>query len=532
MTLLPSTEGTREAPAADESSPDAAPDGEGTTLSIGRQIAAVLVLIAIAAVSVFFLPPLVAGGVMIGVAVLYLGRKAIFSFTGGLVILVAIIMFIPVRRWSLPIPLDFALEPYRVILVLLVLVILGALLVDKKRTWQPVAFGWPIGIFFASLVISIPMNGTELVQQGLASDAVGAVVNYAILLSTFYVVRQLLTRETLVIGLATGLVWCGAIVAAFATFERVTRFNVFLRLDSFLPLIALREEAEAFRAGGYRSYGSAQHPIALSVMLCMLIPLAIYLAKYGKWPRNELSRRILYGMVTGVLLCGVLSAVSRTAVVVLAVMFLVTLIFRPWLGLLLVAFGLPALVLGFLAVPKVFDTLLLSFLDIDGLVASQQTSPGFRGAGRLADLGPSLEQFVVRPFFGTGVGSRIVVGDEQNAYILDNQVLGSMLETGAVGVIGVAALTLIPLIMILRWTLTVARNDPRFGFLGFAIVVSGAGYTAALFFYDAFGFYQTFFVLCILYAIAAWLLTASPPTLRARAEREATTTLEPERVAV
>ena len=195
-------------------------------------------------------------------------------------------------------------------------------------------------------------------------------------------------------------------------------------------------------------------------MLCMLIPLAIYLAKYGKWPRNELSRRILYGIVTGVLLCGVLSAVSRTAVVVLAIMFLVTLIFRPWLGLLLVAFGLPALVLGFLAVPKVFDTLLLSFLDIDGLVASQQTSPGFRGAGRLADLGPSLEQFVVRPFFGTGVGSRIVVGDEQNAYILDNQVLGSMLETGAVGVIGVAALTLIPLIMILRWTLTVAKRRP------------------------------------------------------------------------
>ncbi|SFR88495.1 hypothetical protein SAMN04487846_0256 [Microbacterium sp. cf046] len=530
MTLLPSTEDTRDATAADPTRPAAAPDGEGTTLSIGRQVAAVVVLAAIATVSVLFLPPIVAGGVMIGVAILYLGRKAIFSFTGGLVILVAIIMFIPVRRWSLPIPLDFALEPYRVILVLLVLVILGALLVDKKRTWQPVAFGWPIGIFFASLVISIPMNGTELVQQGLASDAVGAVVNYAILLSTFYVVRQLLTKETIVMGLVTGLVWCGTLVAFFAIVERATRVNIFLRLDSFLPLIALREEGEAFRAGGYRSYGSAQHPIALSVMLCMLIPLAIYLAKYGKWPRNELSRRILYGIATVFLLGGVLSAVSRTAVIVLAVMFILTLILRPWLGLLLLAFGLPALVIGFLAVPKVFDTLLLSFLDVDGLIASQQTSPGFRGAGRLADLGPSLALYVMRPFFGTGVGSRIVVGDDQNAYILDNQILGSMLETGAVGVIGVAALTLIPLIMILRWTVTVAKHDPRFGFLGFAIVVSGAGYTAALFFYDAFGFYQTFFVLCILFAIGAWLITSSPPALRARAEREAGT-LAVERVA-
>lgn len=525
MTLISTSEPARQKPDED-AAVSAAPDGEGTTLPVGRQIAAVVVLLAIATVTVLFLPPIIAGGVMIGVAIVYLARRLIFSWVGGLALLVGVVMFIPVRRWALPIPLPFALEPYRVIIVLLVLVILAALLLDKTRKWQPVAFGWAIGIFFASLVISIPMNGTALVEQGLASAAVGAIVNYAILLSTFYVVRQLLTTEKMAMGLTTALVWCGAVVALFAVFERVTRINVFLRLDSFLPLIALREEGESFRAGGYRSYGSAQHPIALSVMLCMLIPLAIYLAKYGKWPRNELSRRILYGLVTGLLLCGVLSAVSRTAVIVLAVMFLVTLIFRPWLGLLLLSFGLPALVVGYLALPKVFDTLLLSFLDVDGLIASQQTSPGFRGAGRLADLGPSLEQYVIRPFWGTGVGSRIVVGDDQNAYILDNQILGSMLETGAVGVIGVAALTLIPLITILRWTVTVAKNEPRYAFLAFAIVVAGAGYTAALFFYDAFGFYQTFFVLCMLYAIGAWLITASPPTLRARAERAAATPID------
>ena len=35
-----------------------------------------------------------------------------------------------------------------------------------------------------------------------------------------------------------------------------------------------------------RAYGSAQHPIALAVMLCMILPLLVYLAKYGIWPLN------------------------------------------------------------------------------------------------------------------------------------------------------------------------------------------------------------------------------------------------------
>ena len=78
-----------------------------------------------------------------------------------------------------------------------------------------------------------------------------------------------------------------------------------------------------------------------------------------------------------------------------------------------------------------------------------------------------------------------------------------MLETGAVGVIGVAVLMLVPLDHApARGRYRRQRDDPRYGLLGFAIVVSGAGYTAALFFYDAFGFYQTFFVLCMLLAVA------------------------------
>ena len=39
----------------------------------------------------------------------------------------------------------------------------------------------------------------------------------------------------------------------------------------------LRDDAESLRAGGNRAYASSQHPIALAVLFCMIIPIAIYL---------------------------------------------------------------------------------------------------------------------------------------------------------------------------------------------------------------------------------------------------------------
>jgi len=511
--------------AARLSGTDAAAPAEGAAgapaarTSRGRLVVGTAVLTAIALGAAVLLPPLVGGAVLLTAALLYLARRVVLTWVGGLGILLAVVMFIPVRRYALPIPLPFQLEPYRVVLVLLLLALVGALLLDRSRRWQPIAFGWPIGIFVATLVVSIPVNGASLVEQGLASTAVGALLNYVILLSAFFITRQLLTTERIVMGFATALVWCGVVVALLAVVERVTRVNVFWRLSTFLPLDMIADEGSDFRAGGYRSYASSQHPIALSVMLCILIPVAIYLAVYGRRPVNEWTRRIVYGLASAALLMGVLAAVSRTAVVVLAIMTLMTLLVRPYLALTLIGLALPAVVIGFLALPKVFDTLFASFLDLDALVASQKTSPGWGGAGRLADLEPALAQVAVHPFFGTGVGSRIVVGDERNAFILDNQFLGTLMEVGVVGVIGLCALVVVPGIMLLRFAFTTARHEPRYAFLAFALAVSCAGYVAALFFYDALGFYQTVFVFFFLLAIGAWLLTASPPALAAAAAR-------------
>lgn len=457
------------------------------------------------AVAVVLLPPVVAGGAALTVSLLYIFRRWIFAWSTMLVVLAAIIMFVPVRRYAFPIPLPFALEPYRVLIAILLVALAVTLIGKGSLRPTRVPFLWSIVAFLAALGFSTVINVVDLTQDDLIAGSIGGILQMAFLLSLAWVVRQLLTSERMVFVLITFIVWAGVVVAFFAVVERMTKVNVFLLLQNFLPLILLRDEGTSLRAGGARSYASSQHPIALAVLLCMIIPLAIYLAQYAPRPLHPISRKLAYGFAIAVIFAGMMTAVSRTGVVVLVVMFLLTVILRPRLALVLGTLALPVALLGAALLPKIFASMVLSFLDTDSLISSQYASPGLKGQGRLADLGPAAAEFVKSPFVGTGPGSRIVVGDTANSYILDNQVLGTLLEAGIVGVIGLAVLMLVPPLTLLSRSLQ-SRVEPRYALLGFAVAVSMAGYVAAMFFYDAFSFIQTLMLLMVLFAIGAWLL--------------------------
>ncbi len=69
----------------------AAPEtDEDVVLPRGRAIVATVILAAVVAVSVIFLPPVPAGGVMIFVALAVLARRILTSWVGWLGILVAV----------------------------------------------------------------------------------------------------------------------------------------------------------------------------------------------------------------------------------------------------------------------------------------------------------------------------------------------------------------------------------------------------------------------------------------------------------
>ena len=429
--------------------------------------------------------------------------------TTALFALLSVIMFVPIRTYAIPSPLPFELEPYRLVLVLVLIGSGAALLASPTRRLRPMRFGIPIGIFVATLLLSIIVNAVPLAQNGLLGTAFGGLVNLLFVLSVFFLVTQFLTGERLVMSVVTFLAWAGGVVAFAAVLERVTRVNIFLRLGDILPLTLLKDAVEAYRAGGFRSFGSAQHPIALSVLLCMLLPLVIYLARYATRPYNAISRGIVYGGLALVYAMGIAMAVSRTSVVVIGVILLATLILRPSIAIGAVLASLPLVLLAAVISPRTIETTVLSFLDVDTLVASQYTSAGWGGAGRLADLDPAFAQVAQSPIFGGGYGGRVVVGEEANGFILDNQVLAVLMDAGAIGVIGLAIFLLVPIVLLYRHSML--RAVPRrFRDLAFAIATSAVGYTAAMFFYDAFGFMQTLFVLCVLLAIGSWLLTSAP----------------------
>ena len=485
--------------AADVPTPPGGASAERAGVSRGRIIAAAVVLAVTVLAAVVLLPPLIAGAVLLVLALLVIFRRFVFAWSTAIVLLAGVIMFVPARRYAIPIPLPFQLEPYRLVLIIVLVALVVALLTKPDFRWRPVAFGVPIAILLVTVVISFVVNGMALANAGLVETAIGGMTQLVLMLSVFVAFRQLLRSERDVMLLITFVTWAGVVVSFFAVIERVSRTNVFLMLGNVLPLTLLREGGDVSRAGVARAFGSAQHPIALAVALCLLIPLAIYLAKYAGWPSNAINRRLVYAGAVVMLFGGVLSAISRTAVVVLGVMFLVTLILHPRVAGVLFAIAFPIVLLAAVVLPKVFDKMVLSFLDVDSLVASQYTSAGMGGAGRLADLEPALREVAQRPFFGSGFGSRIVIGDEANAFILDNQFLGTLMETGAVGAIGLAVFLLVPPIMLLRFAFAQAA-ERRHAVLALTIAIAMSGYIAAIFFYDAFGFFQTFFILCMLLA--------------------------------
>ena len=103
---------------------------------------------------------------------------------------------------------------------------------------------------------------------------------------------------------------------------------------------------------------------------------------------------------------------------------------------------LPALVVIHLALPGTLGSLKNSFMPPGGLVAEQKSDAGQSGSGRLADLGPGLQRMEAAAPLRTGLRHprrripRRRAPAPRATNILDDQWLGTLLETGAVGFFG------------------------------------------------------------------------------------------------
>jgi hypothetical protein len=476
-----------------------------------HQVSAALLVAAVAALAVGTVskPSLAALGLaMITLVTVVVSRHWLLRWDvlGGL--LIAVILFIPIRRFVLPGNLPFQLEPYRLLVAFMIASWGTSLLIDPRVRLRRSGLEAPLWLFLGACGASVVFNldyishggeffdpATRIITSGsLGSNVLKAFTFFMSFVLVLYYFVSVVRRPASIDKLVKFLVWGGVVIAVLSVVESRTGVNYFDRLPRVLPFLRENFLTDVPNRGArLRARGPAEHAIALSAALMMLLPLGLYLALT--------TRRFRWWIATGVIGVGSLAAVSRTGVVMLFVIVLVFVWARPremkplWPALI------PALVLVHFAIPGTLGTLKESFAPPGGLIAEQDVETGGAqpGGGRLADIGPSLSRWWEHPLVGHGFGTRVTVydpgnGELPNAIILDDQWLGTLLETGIVGIVALAWLVL----RFLRRTLGEARRDRSSrGLLLVAIAASVAGLAVGMFVFDALSFVQVAFLLFI-----------------------------------
>jgi polysaccharide biosynthesis protein PslJ len=412
--------------------------------------------------------------------------------------LVLVILFIPIRRYSMSAALPFQLEPYRILVALLVGGWLLSLHADPRVRLRPSGLERPLLLVLAATVLSLAANGQRVAALDL--QVVKSLTFFGSFLLVLYlvvsVVRSIAAVELVVKMLVAG----GAVLALLAIVETGTGYAPFNSLGSILPFMHLNPEFEPalVRGARLRAFGPAEHPIALGALLVILIPLAVYLT-------FRVHRRWLWAL--GLLTLGTLATLSRTGVLMLVVVAVVFLVLRPRQTKRLWPLVVPLIVATHFVMPGTLGTIKQSFFPAGGLIQEQRSSAGsLSSAGRIDDLGASLEEFAVRPLFGYGYGTRIVTGPDANARILDNQWLATLLETGLVGLLGWVWLFGQ---FVLRSGRRARTDNGRSGWLLAAITASVTAYVVGMLTFDAFSFIQVTFILFLLLGLGAVLLQST-----------------------
>ncbi|HEY8647139.1 MAG TPA: O-antigen ligase family protein [Gaiellaceae bacterium] len=459
---------------------------------------------------------------LLALAVLFaVTQRVLLRWRSLIVLVVFVILFIPMKRYSLPASLPINLEPYRLLVFVIAVGWLTSLLVDPRVRFRRTPIDRPLLWFAAIVLLSDAVNRSRVASvQPLVIKKLLFFLSFFVV---FYLIASVVRRFADVEFVTRALVGGAAVVAVFALVERNTGYDVFNHLQSVLPFLHLNSHnvpSIPSRGGRLRVYASAQHPIALGAALAMLVPFAVYLAKRsGRY----------WWIAAGLLVLGSLATGSRTGVVVLLVIVLSYLLLgRITVGQLWPAL-IPALLVIHFATPGSLGTLRSAFFPKGGIVA-QQTNDAV-GSGRLATLWPALHtEFSPDPIVGEGFGTRITTAEppdvpQPNAPILDDQWLGILLETGLVGALTLAWL----FVRLIRQLLPEVKRDdsPRSWFL-VAVIASVSGFAASMLFYDAFSFIQVTFLLFIVMGlgVSAFLapeLARVPGRVRARAPRPALT---------
>lgn len=436
------------------------------------------------------------------VTIFAVAHRTILAWRSLLTLVILVILFVPIKRYALPVELPFQLEPYRLIVLLVFAAWSTSMLIDRRVVARHTSFDRPLAAFIFAALASEVVNISRFTS--LQAEVTKQLIFFASFILLIYVITSIVETYDDVDFLVGVLLLGGATVALFAVVEWRTGYNAFDRLAQAVPWLERTGEApELSRGGRLRVLGSSQHPIALGAALAMLVPLAVYRA-YG-------ARQHRWWTVLALLVLGSFATGSRTAIIMLLVIALVFIWLRPKQVIRLWPALLPLLVAVQFALPGTLGSIRAAFFPSEGLIAQENANNV--GSGRLATLGPALEtEFAPNPLLGEGFLTRVTVPNERvpvaNGPILDDQWLGVLLETGLVGALALAWL----FVRSVRRLGKEAKLDhsPR-GWLLAGLAASIAAYGVSMFTYDAFSFIQVTFLLFVMMGLGSVLLQTRAP---------------------
>jgi hypothetical protein len=429
------------------------------------------------------------------------------SWRSLLLAVVAVVLFIPIRRFAFPGALPIQLEPYR-LLVGLVLIGWGAsLLVDSRVRVRRTGLEGPLLLICLAVFGSIVANPAGV--SAAATDVLKAVMFFVSFVLFYYFVTSVVRTPADVERVVAALVIGCTVVALASVVEFRSGFNIFAYMDKLPGIEAIPTFSQEDARGGHpRAYGSSEHPIALGALFVVVLPLAIYLA---------IKKRGLWWIPVVALPMGVMTTLSRTGAVMLVVTVVVYAILRPQTMRRMIPIFIVAAIAIKLAVPGAVGTLRYQFFPKGGLVAEQSTSKGSLQAGnRLTDIGPVLHDVARKPVLGIGYGARVRGLAVKDGRILDDQWLGSLYDTGILGFFGW-------LWLFWRFCRRVGRSAVEDhsveGWLKVGLLASAASFAVGMVTFDAFSFTQVTFIFYIVLAIGS-IVVLQPQLRRARSPRQ------------
>ena len=351
-------------------------------------------------------------------------------------------------------------------------------------------------VLWVSLLAScIVMDRSQLTDIQLAS-ADRRLIQLAVITGVVLVAAEWLRSLDDVMRVVRVLCWAAAFSGVVAVLQFWLSFDVSRYLRE-IPGFSVNHEGSAIWVRGSlnRVTGTAVTPIELGVVMGMLTPLAVCLGLYDR-DKSTVKRWTPLGLI----ILGVATSVSRSAILSIIVAFAVLVMLMPPLPRLAALSVLPVALAGLFVSAHGLIGTFASFFSLAG--ASNDPSIAYRTHDY-----PLADQLVqAAPWFGHGPGTYIPA---DGLDIFDNQFLNSAVEVGLVGVFALFVFLLLPAIVVL-----VARRCsaiPELRLLCAALAGAGLAAAAGSLTFDSLSFPMFVNVYAILTGLAGacWCLVAS-----------------------